>query len=100
VSGHLGNGLVNTFLNGDTSVGTLTSPAFTLDKDHINLLIGGGDHPSGSEAPTAVARLRILVDLSSVEVIGGDGQTVITTRSSPTRTARGSSSSPKAAPST
>ncbi|MEU6912351.1 GH32 C-terminal domain-containing protein [Streptomyces olindensis] len=59
VSGFLGNGLVNTFLNGDSTTGTLTSPEFTLDKKHINFLIGGGNHPAGSPAPTVV---ELVVD--------------------------------------
>ncbi|MEU2267235.1 GH32 C-terminal domain-containing protein [Streptomyces olindensis] len=59
VSGFLGNGLVNTFLNGDSTTGTLTSPEFTLDKKHINFLIGGGNHPAGSSGPTVV---QLVVD--------------------------------------
>ena len=45
VSGYLGDGLVNSFLGGDGSTGTLTSPTFTVSKPYINFLIGGGDHP-------------------------------------------------------
>jgi levanase len=66
VSGHLGKGLVNTFLrsertggNGDSTVGTLTSPDFTISKGHLNFLIGGGNHPATSDAPTAV---ELVVD--------------------------------------
>ncbi|MFF7262013.1 GH32 C-terminal domain-containing protein [Streptomyces sp. NPDC008159] len=59
VSGFQGGGLVNTFLNGDAGTGTLTSPEFTLDKRYVNFLIGGGNHPVGSAAPTA---LELLVD--------------------------------------
>lgn len=59
VSGFLGDGLVNTYLNGDSTTGTLTSPEFTIDKNHINFLIGGGNHPAGSANPTA---LELLVD--------------------------------------
>ncbi|MFP1625872.1 GH32 C-terminal domain-containing protein [Streptomyces sp. 5K101] len=59
VSGHLGGGLVNTFLRGDATTGTLTSPDFTIDKDYVNFLIGGGRHPSATDAPTAV---RLIVD--------------------------------------
>ncbi|AMW13412.1 glycosyl hydrolase family 32 [Streptomyces qaidamensis] len=59
VSGFLGDGLANTFLNGDSTTGTLTSPEFTVDKKHINFLIGGGNHPAGSADPTAV---ELLVD--------------------------------------
>ncbi|MDX2677048.1 GH32 C-terminal domain-containing protein [Streptomyces sp. NY05-11A] len=59
VSGFLGHGLVDTYLNGDSTTGTLTSPEFTVDKKHINFLIGGGNHPAGSANPTAV---ELLVD--------------------------------------
>ena len=45
VSGFLGKGLVNTFLKGDSSKGTLTSPEFKIERNHINFLIGGGSHP-------------------------------------------------------
>jgi uncharacterized protein (DUF608 family) len=44
VSGFLGKGLVNTFLKGDDSQGTLTSPAFEISRKYINFLIGGGSH--------------------------------------------------------
>lgn len=45
VSGFVGAGLVNGFHDGDWPVGTLESPAFTLERDHVNLLVGGGNHP-------------------------------------------------------
>jgi len=44
VSGYEGEGLANTFLNGDGTTGTLTSNTFTITKDAINFLIGGGSH--------------------------------------------------------
>lgn len=44
VSGFLGKGLVNSFFDGDRTTGTLTSPAFTIERDHLNFLIGGGGH--------------------------------------------------------
>ncbi|MFF6802779.1 GH32 C-terminal domain-containing protein [Streptomyces sp. NPDC012616] len=59
VSGYLGNGLANSFHGGDASTGTLTSPAFTIDKKYLNFLIGGGYHPASSDAPTAV---ELVVD--------------------------------------
>ncbi|MFI1356759.1 GH32 C-terminal domain-containing protein [Streptomyces sp. NPDC020898] len=72
VSGFLGDGLANTFLNGDASTGTLTSPEFTLDKKHINFLIGGGNHPADSDNPTAV---ELLVDGQVVRSsTGKDGE--------------------------
>ncbi|WP_308314580.1 hypothetical protein [Streptomyces gilvus] len=59
VSGFLGHGLVNSYLNGDASTGTLTSPAFTIDQKYLDFLIGGGYHPAGSDTPTAV---ELVVD--------------------------------------
>jgi fructan beta-fructosidase len=59
LTGYLGNGLVNTFLGGDASTGTLTSPTFTIDKKYLNFLIGGGYHAASSDAPTAV---ELIVD--------------------------------------
>ena len=44
VSGFQGQGLVNSYINGDVTTGTLTSPAFTLERKYLNFLIGGGSH--------------------------------------------------------
>jgi len=44
VTGHMGNGLVNSFLGGDKPTGKLTSSEFTIQRKHINFLIGGGSH--------------------------------------------------------
>ena len=44
VAGYLGKGLVNTFLNGDKTTGTLTSSPFVIERKHINFLIGAGRH--------------------------------------------------------
>ncbi|WP_030338321.1 glycoside hydrolase family 32 protein [Streptomyces sp. NRRL S-1022] len=72
VSGFRGSGLVNTFLNGDSTTGALTSPEFTLDKKHINFLIGGGHHPTSAAEPTAV---ELLVDGHAVRsATGGDAE--------------------------
>ncbi len=43
VDGYKGNGLVNTFLSGDASTGTLTLPPFAIQHRYIKLLIGGGN---------------------------------------------------------
>lgn len=42
VDGFKGRGLVNTFLKGDGSTGTLRSPEFTLERKYLAFLIGGG----------------------------------------------------------
>ena len=44
VIGFEGEGLVNTFLGGDGPKGKLTSPEFTIERDFIAFLIGGGGH--------------------------------------------------------
>src|SRR5215216_1249273 len=44
VDGFVGRGLVNSFLNGDRSRGTLTSKSFPINRDYITFLIGGGAH--------------------------------------------------------
>ena len=42
VQGFLGSACVNTYRGANTPQGTLTSPAFTLQKNFIHLLVGGG----------------------------------------------------------
>src|SRR5436190_13484671 len=41
VTGFLGQGLVNTYFKQDASRGTLTSPAFKVERRYLNFLIGG-----------------------------------------------------------
>lgn len=45
VEGFKGSGLVNSFFKGDDTTGTLTSPAFTIERPYIGFLIGGGSNP-------------------------------------------------------
>lgn len=42
VEGYQGSRLVNTYFQGDESVGTLTSPEFKVERPYISFLIGGG----------------------------------------------------------
>ena len=42
VTGFLGKGLVNSFNGGDKATGTLTSPAFKIERKYLNFLVGGG----------------------------------------------------------
>lgn len=64
VAGHQGNGLVNSYLNGDPSTGTLTSPPIRIQRRHINFLIGAGNY---AEA-TCIA---LLVDGKAVRTAVG-----------------------------
>jgi fructan beta-fructosidase len=45
VTGYLGKGFVNSYLGGDASTGTLTSPAFKIERKYLNFLVGGGKYP-------------------------------------------------------
>lgn len=45
VTGYPGTYLANSYNGGDSSTGTLTSPAFTIDKPYLNFLVGGGNNP-------------------------------------------------------
>lgn len=45
VIGFTGSGLVNSFLNGDGTMGTLTSEPFYITDDFIRFGLGGGNHP-------------------------------------------------------
>ncbi len=44
VSGFVGHGLVNTFLDGDAPQGTATSKKFRITRRYVGFLIGGGSH--------------------------------------------------------
>ena len=44
--GHLGQRMASSYVDGDWHVGsTLTSPEFTITRNCINFLVGGGNHP-------------------------------------------------------
>jgi len=53
-----GKYLANSFNNGDDSRGTLTSKEFTIERNYINFLIGGGTNPD--------TYIELLVDGKSV----------------------------------
>jgi non-lysosomal glucosylceramidase len=64
VSGFGGHGLVNTFLHGDDSQGTLTSPEFTVRRPYIQFRIGGGNRPHA-------ACINLLVEGKTVRTATG-----------------------------
>ncbi|HEY3321970.1 MAG TPA: glycoside hydrolase family 32 protein [Planctomycetota bacterium] len=64
VSGFLGKGLASSFHGGDDSVGTLTSPAFKVERKFVNFLIGGG----GYAGETC---MNLLVDGKAVRTATG-----------------------------
>ena len=65
VTGHEGDGLVNSFLPNDDATGTLTSPTFVIERRFINALVGGGRN----QDTTAI---HLLVDGERVRT--GTGQ--------------------------
>ena len=46
VTGFQGKGFASSFVGGDGSTGKLTSPEFTIERDHVKFLIGGGGIPA------------------------------------------------------
>ncbi|GAA2117728.1 hypothetical protein GCM10009759_64400 [Kitasatospora saccharophila] len=68
VTGYTGHGLANSFLQGDATTGTLTSPTFTIDKKYLDFQIGGGTHPANSDSPTTV---ELVVDGKTVRSATG-----------------------------
>jgi sucrose-6-phosphate hydrolase SacC (GH32 family) len=64
VDGFRGKGLVNSFYNGDDTMGMLTSPEFRIERKYITFLIGGGKN----EVKLA---LQLLVDGKAVRTATG-----------------------------
>ena len=64
VDGFLGEGLVNSFLGGDDSTGTLTSPPFKIERPFLSFLVGGGNNPD-------TLALQLLVDGKPVRSVTG-----------------------------
>ncbi|MDR7188727.1 levanbiose-producing levanase [Microbacterium sp. BE35] len=67
--GRVGARVADTFVGGgDPATGTITSPEFTIDRNFLHFLIGGGDHPLGVEPATSV---QLLVDGRPVRTATG-----------------------------
>lgn len=54
VTGHIGKGLVNSFLRGDDTTGKLTSRNFAIERRYIRFLVGGGEHTG--------TQVRLVID--------------------------------------
>jgi len=67
--GRVGARAADTFAGGgDAATGTITSAAFTIDRNFLHFLIGGGDHALGVEPATSV---QLLVDGQPVRTATG-----------------------------
>ncbi len=64
VTGFEGARLVNSFFQGDRTTGKLTSPEFTIERQWINFLIGGGQHQDQLV-------IKLLVDGEAVRTSSG-----------------------------
>ncbi len=81
VTGFVGQGLANTFIGrligkeGDVPKGTLISPLFTINKDYLNFLIGGGNHPYelGANVTAVVLKVEGVVVRTAT---GNDAETL------------------------
>jgi levanase len=45
VTGYVGDHLLNSFVGGDAPTGTVESETFTIERDWLSMLVGGGAHP-------------------------------------------------------
>ncbi|WP_345211908.1 glycoside hydrolase family 32 protein [Mucilaginibacter gynuensis] len=64
VIGFEGKKFVNSFHNGDKGAGKLTSPDFTINKNYLNFLLGGGAYPKD-------LHVDLLVDGKIVRTMSG-----------------------------
>jgi endoglucanase Acf2 len=60
VSGYLGARLANSFSGGDGPTGSLVSPTFTVDRNYITFLVGGGNHPGVAEVRLVIGGNTVL----------------------------------------
>ncbi|WIX92082.1 glycoside hydrolase family 32 protein [Amycolatopsis sp. DG1A-15b] len=73
--GMVGNAVLDTFAGGgDPATGTITSPPFALDRNHLRFLIAGGHHPPGSPGRTSI---DLVVNGQVVRTATGDDTGVL-----------------------
>ncbi|MEU0534705.1 glycoside hydrolase family 32 protein [Amycolatopsis tolypomycina] len=69
--GMVGNAVLDTFAGGgDPATGTITSPPFTLDRNHLHFLLAGGNHPGRTS-------INLLVNGQVVRTATGDDTGVL-----------------------
>ncbi len=64
IAGHLGNGLANSYLDGDRATGTLVSPEFAIEREHLYFLLDPDNHSKGT-------CMNLLVDGKEVRTTVG-----------------------------
>ena len=83
-TGYLGHGFVDSFHGSDSEVGSLTSPVFTINKNHLNLLIAGGNHPHIAGASTDPPTGQVFEDFEGTSLPSwtgtGDFAEIVPTR--------------------
>ncbi|MGN6219063.1 MAG: glycoside hydrolase family 32 protein [Microbacterium sp.] len=68
--GQVGAKVADTFAGGgDTATGAITSPPFTIDRNALHFLIGGGDHALGVDPAASV---QLLIDGQPVRTATGE----------------------------
>jgi levanbiose-producing levanase len=73
--GTVGNAVLDTFAGGgDPATGTITSPTFTLDRNHLHFLVAGGRHPHGKPGETSI---NLVVNGTVVRTATGDDTGVL-----------------------
>ncbi len=80
VTGYEGRQLVNTFIDHDNGTGHISSPEFTITKDYINFLVGGGNHPYPGTATNRPVAVNLVVDGAVVRTkTGRDAEALLWT---------------------
>lgn len=73
--GQVGAKVADTYVGGgDPATGTITSPSFTIDRNHLHFSIAGGNHPLGVGPATSV---QLLVGGQPVLTSTGDNSSTL-----------------------
>jgi hypothetical protein len=79
VTNYEGEGLINTFNNPsgfDAPVGTIESPDFTINRNFINLKVGGGQW-DGVNFPNPLTRVELVIDGTVVHAASGQNSNAL-----------------------